>query len=145
MNEFDLQMAGAAVGLAKTARYDEHTDALMALLKRALTAEGSTEGGAREYLEQARDVKAYFAPNCAGCAHPCERTSAYDFGELDRLDEATRAGKLDLLDALRGLAARCKDGLDAAGEKLLFDGLCMLGEDWSAQAMAELAQRLHRA
>lgn len=142
MNEFDLRIAGAAVGLAKTARYDEHTGELMALLTRALTCENSTAAGCARCEDEARAVKAFFAPNCADCAHPCERTAPYDFAGLDRLDARTKAAKLALLEAVRALARRTGCGWDDAGEKLLFDALCMIGEDWSAEAMAELTQRI---
>ena len=136
------ELLGCLIGLARTCSNNPPTGdtegLLLAGLHAADEATGMTEERLRALIDRVRADKAAVSPNCVRCASPCGKNDDYDLTRIDRAEPAVRAAKERIL---RGLMAW---GHAGRMEKLVFDALFALAEDWDDKALGWYGDMLEK-
>lgn len=144
MEELQMKLMGALIGLARATDGNEHliSQSSTALVIDALSAVQADEDTLQTLLVRASDEKRKMVPDCFLCANPCGRTSDFDLKELRHADEEVRTVKLQLLSAIRHLAGK-NTGYDTG---LLYKALVVIGmEDYTAEDLHPILQEIEAA
>ena len=101
----------------------------------------------RELIGRVHAEKARLAPDCAGCAAPCGRTSDYDMNLLWSADEDIRSLKSLILFGVRGMAAYAHHALvlgytDDEVNRFFAKALFAIGEDWGMEELLPIVMEV---
>ena len=101
----------------------------------------------RELIGRVHAEKARLAPDCAGCAAPCGRTSDYDMNLLWSADEDIRSLKSLILFGVRGMAAYAHHALvlgytDDEVNCFFAKALFAIGEDWGMEELLPIVMEV---
>ena len=101
----------------------------------------------QELIDRVRAEKARLAPDCAGCAAPCGRTSDYDMNLLWSADEDIRSLKSLILFGVRGMAAYAHHALvlgytDDEVNRFFAKALFAIGEDWGMEELLPIVMKV---
>ncbi|MBQ8087400.1 MAG: hypothetical protein IJ234_03150 [Clostridia bacterium] len=143
MREQAEGLLGELIGLAHAAannQPDGRTDAVVARALMDIADECAKETQMEDTLRAILREKRRLAPNCATCASPCGRTAAFPVHTGRALPHEEGAIRMALLRALQG-AARDIEG-DAERANKVYEGLCMLGEEWATDAYRQMIEAL---
>lgn len=105
------------------------------------------ENTIRELIGWVHAEKARLAPDCAGCAAPCGRTSDYDMNLLWSADEDIRSLKSLILFGVRGMAAYAHHALvlgytDDEVNRFFAKALFAIGEDWGVEELLPIVMEV---
>ena len=101
----------------------------------------------QELIDRVHAEKARLAPDCAGCAAPCGRTSDYDMNLLWSADEDIRSLKSLILFGVRGMAAYAHHALvlgytDDEVNRFFAKALFAIGEDWGMEELLPIVMEV---
>lgn len=125
------RLIGALIGLARATDGNEHlicdssTGVIVESLLAALAKENTPKTRLEELLKRVEDEKRKMVPDCFVCAAPCGRTNDYDMQELLSAPEDIRSMKINILLAIRDLAAHRNEAADS----VFYRALIALGMD----------------
>ena len=137
------ELLGCLIGLARTCSNNPPTDETDGLLLAGLHAADEATPlepeRLRALIDRIKVDKAAVSPNCVHCASPCGKNDDYDVSRIDRAEPAIRAVKERILRALmlRGHQGRM--------DKLVYDSLFALAEDWDERTLGWYADKLELA
>ena len=136
------ELLGCLIGLARTCSNNPPTDQTGGLLLAGLHAADEAIALEPELLRaliaRVKADKAAVSPNCVHCASPCGKNDDYDMTRIARAEPAIRAVKERILRALmrRGHRGRM--------DKLVYDALFALAEDWDEPTLAWYSEALEK-
>ena len=136
------ELLGCLIGLARTCSNNPPTDQTDGLLLAGLHAADEAVALEPELLRaliaRVKADKAAVSPNCVHCASPCGKNDDYDVARIDQAEPAIRAVKERIL---RALMLR---GHRGHMDKLVYDALFALAEDWDEATLAWYAEALEK-
>ena len=137
------ELTGALVGLSRATdggmqATPEVWHLMIEGLFTTVTNVNFNENTIRELIGRVHAEKARLAPDCAGCAAPCGRTSDYDMNLLWSADEDIRSLKSLILFGVRGMAAYAHHALvlgytDDEVNRFFAEALATIGEELSPE------------
>ena len=136
-------MLGELIGLAHAAannQPDGQTDVVVARALMDIADDCAKETQMEDTLRAILREKRMLSPNCAPCASPCGRTAAFPVHTWRALPCEEGAIRIALLRTLQG-ATRDMEG-DAERANKVYEGLCMLGEEWATDAYRQMIEAL---
>ena len=146
------ELTGALVGLSRaTDGGMKATPEMWRLMIEGLfttvTNVNFNENTIRELIGRVHAEKARLAPDCAGCAAPCGRTSDYDMNLLWSADEDIRSLKSLILFGVRGMAAYAHHALvlgytDDEVNRFFAKALFAIGEDWGMEELLPIVMEV---
>ena len=146
------ELTGALVGLSRaTDGGMQATPEMWRLMIEGLfttvTNVNFNENTIRELIGRVHAEKARLAPDCAGCAAPCGRTSDYDMNLLWSADEDIRSLKSLILFGVRGMAAYAHHALvlgytDDEVNRFFAKALFAIGEDWGMEELLPIVMEV---
>ena len=146
------ELTGALVGLSRaTDGGMQATPEMWRLMIEGLfttvTNVNFNENTIRELIGRVHAEKARLAPDCAGCAAPCGRTSDYDMNLLWSADEDIRSLKSLVLFGVRGMAAYAHHAMvlgytDDEVNRFFAKALFAIGEDWGMEELLPIVMEV---
>lgn len=143
MDSLRQELLGCLIGLARTCSNNPPTDQtdglLLAGLHAAAAATPMSPEQLRALIDRVKADKAAVSPNCVHCASPCGKNDDYDVARIAQAEPAVRAVKEGILRALM------QRGHQGRMDKLVYDSLFALAEDWDEPTLAWYLDALNKA
>ena len=142
MDTLHSKLIGALIGLARATEGNAHmlSDSTAAVTVAGLRAADSKDPEVlHDLLRQVDEQKRKLVPSCYICQSPCGRNNDYDMENLNQLDGNIRALKLQILSAIRTIAATSRQ----PDSDLLYLALFAIGmDDWGMEELLPIAEKV---
>ena len=131
MTSYEI-MVGALVGLARAAYSEEHRPETYDLFMEGFAADPADSENCHDIAMEAGRQKHVYSPGCATCDHPCGRTADYDLRLLKLDEKDVREAKEALIEEIVNFARSGTEWTENT-EKAVYDAVCIIAEEMSAQ------------